>query len=84
MAALDAAADAADDGVFGFVGDIDGDIDVLADLHIEAVQAGGAAGEDEAAVNDVRGQLGRRALKDAGDTIKNDFYLFPNGVSDVV
>ena len=84
MAALDAAADAADDGVFGFVGDVDGDIDVFADLHIKAVEASGAAGQHETAVNDIRGEFGWRALENAGDAVKDNFYFFPNGVSDVV
>src|SRR5437870_11653412 len=51
----------------GVVGDVAGDADLLGDQAVEVAEEGGAAGEDDAAVDDVGGELGRGALEDRAD-----------------
>src|SRR5438552_12875711 len=51
----------------GVVGDVAGDADLLGDQAVEVAEEGGAAGEDDAAVDDVGGELGRGALEDGAD-----------------
>src|SRR3989454_6782763 len=55
------------DAFEGVVGDVAGDADLLGDEVIEVAEEGGAAGEDDAAVDYVGGELGRRALEDGAD-----------------
>ena len=52
------------DAFEGVVGDVAGDADLLGDEAVEVAEEGGAAGEDDAAVDDVGGELGRGALED--------------------
>src|SRR5438093_10577728 len=51
----------------GVVGDVAGDADLLGDEAVEVAELGGAAGEDDAAVDDVGGEFGRGALEDRAD-----------------
>src|SRR5437870_12670058 len=51
----------------GVVGDVAGNADLLGDEAVEVSELRGAAGEDDAAVDYVGGELGRRALEDGAD-----------------
>src|SRR5947208_1579701 len=55
------------DAFEGVVGDVAGDADLLGDQAVEVAEEGGAAREDDAAVDDVGGELGRGALEDGAD-----------------
>src|SRR5437870_12825237 len=51
----------------GVVGDVAGNADLLGDEAVEVSEQRGAAGEDDAAVDYVGGELGRRALEVGAD-----------------
>ena len=55
------------DAFEGVVGDVAGDADLLRDQAVEVAEEGGAAGEDDAAVDDVGGELRGGALEDRAD-----------------
>src|SRR5947208_2115059 len=63
------------DAFEGVVGDVAGDADLLGDQAVEVAEQGGAAGEDDAAVDDVGGELGGSALKDGADGADVDNHV---------
>ena len=52
-----------DDGADGVVADHDGEARLFAQEHVEVLQQGSAAREDDALVDDVGGELRRRLLE---------------------